>query len=267
MATTATWQPTALNPADPNTKISTATWTPDDNSLVENRLTGLLGKDNAYMQAARTAGLQQANQRGLLNTNLAAESAQAAAIKAALPIAQQDADTFRQAGLSNAGWENETRRLNADIYNRRDMQNNAMTNDAGKFNASEANTSSRLASELASRERISQDTLASNTAIANANRASNEAIAAAGRDAAALTAQIDKETQLLMSGGSIVANAFNAHNNYVNSIYADPDLDVATKQLLEYNSAVGTRDLAELVSSVYGLDTDSILGNFGQSIQ
>ncbi len=77
------------------------TRTVGSNELVENRLTGLLAKDNPYMQRAETKGLQFANNRGLLNSSVAAQASQAAAIDAALPIAQQDAGTYTQTGLAN----------------------------------------------------------------------------------------------------------------------------------------------------------------------
>lgn len=59
--------------------------------LVSEQLTGLLSQSSPYMQAARTSGEQYANTRGLLNSSLGAEASQQAAIKAALPVAQQDA--------------------------------------------------------------------------------------------------------------------------------------------------------------------------------
>lgn len=75
-----------------------------EQSTVESRLTGLLSQNSDYMRSARTTGTQMANRRGMLNTSMAAGASQAEAIKAALPIAQQDAGTFaamEQANLTN----------------------------------------------------------------------------------------------------------------------------------------------------------------------
>lgn len=50
---------------------------------------GFVNQDNPMMRAARTAGLQQANSRGLLNSSMGIEAAQKSAIDAALPAAAQ----------------------------------------------------------------------------------------------------------------------------------------------------------------------------------
>ncbi len=68
---------------------------------VSGRLETILNEDNPYLQRAQLRGRQIANQRGLLNTSLAAEAGEAAAIDAALPIAQQDANTFFSQSINN----------------------------------------------------------------------------------------------------------------------------------------------------------------------
>jgi hypothetical protein len=71
-------------------------WIPEDDS-VETRLTGLLANDSKYMTTARAAGTRTAARRGLLNSSIAAGSAESAAIAAAAPIASQDASqTFQR---------------------------------------------------------------------------------------------------------------------------------------------------------------------------
>jgi hypothetical protein len=74
--------------------------TPD--SMVSNQLSGLLAKNNPYIQQAVNAANLQASRRGMLNTGAAAGFATDAAIKQALPIAQQDALTRQKANEANA---------------------------------------------------------------------------------------------------------------------------------------------------------------------
>lgn len=72
---------------------------------VQRTLTQMLSDDSAYMQQAEQAGKQQAASRGLLNTSMAGEAAQGAAIQAAAPIAQQDVAAQQQErmlGMSTA---------------------------------------------------------------------------------------------------------------------------------------------------------------------
>lgn len=66
------------------------TWSNEDDSVASN-LTGLLASDSKYITTARAAGERTANKRGLLNSSIAAGSAESAAIGAAAPIASQDA--------------------------------------------------------------------------------------------------------------------------------------------------------------------------------
>lgn len=73
----------AYNPA-------TGEWEDEDTS-VSKRLTGLLAKDSDYLKSAGTVGAQSANRRGLLNSSIATEAVESARIKAALPIASQEA--------------------------------------------------------------------------------------------------------------------------------------------------------------------------------
>ena len=78
--------------------------TPD--SMVSNQLSGLLSKNNPYIQQAVNSANLQASRRGMLNTGAAAGFATDAAIKNALPIAQADALTIGKANEANASAQN-----------------------------------------------------------------------------------------------------------------------------------------------------------------
>lgn len=60
-------------------------------SSVSQNLQNLLGQNSAYLTQARQQGLAQAARRGLANTSLAGQAAQGEAIRAAAPIAEQEA--------------------------------------------------------------------------------------------------------------------------------------------------------------------------------
>ena len=60
---------------------------------VSERLQDITQEGGAYLTQARQQGLQQAAQRGLSDSSIAAQAAQGAAIRAAAPIAQQEAQT------------------------------------------------------------------------------------------------------------------------------------------------------------------------------
>lgn len=98
------------------------------NELVANQLDTLLGSNSPYMQNARQRGLEYANSRGNLNGSMAAGASQRAALEAALPIAQSDADVYRQANAGNFESLSQLRQmrvagdienwLNSESYNR-----------------------------------------------------------------------------------------------------------------------------------------------------
>jgi hypothetical protein len=77
------------------------TYTPRNES-VANRVTGMLQSNSDYLKAAQTQSKQLANQRGMLNSSMAASAGTDAAIKAVLPIAQQEADLASKGNIAQA---------------------------------------------------------------------------------------------------------------------------------------------------------------------
>ena len=102
-------------------------------ALVDTQLGRILSQDNPYIKAARDAADKQMNARGLLNSTMAINASQDAAIKNALPIAQQNAQLFGNAdlnrqGLDIAGAQN----TQQSAYNW-DQANQRYVNDLGKM--------------------------------------------------------------------------------------------------------------------------------------
>jgi len=74
---------------------------------VESRLSDITAKGSRYTDLAKADAIRQANTRGLINTTMAGAAGTEAAIRAALPIAQQDARTYTEARMANQAAENE----------------------------------------------------------------------------------------------------------------------------------------------------------------
>ena len=89
-----------------------------EDDSVANRVAKITSGNSDIMKAARTQGLQQVNRRGLGNSTMAINAAEAAALGAAVPIASQEASQVAQrniAGLGEAGTNNRlTRTIDAD---------------------------------------------------------------------------------------------------------------------------------------------------------
>ena len=92
---------------------------------VAGQLDSLLDKNNSYMQRAATKGAQYSNSRGMLNSSLGAQAAQAAAIDAALPIASQDASGYLTQGLANQDATNKAGGINAELESKANISNAA----------------------------------------------------------------------------------------------------------------------------------------------
>ena len=113
-------------------------------STVEDRMTGLLSSDSAYMQRAQAAANQQSNARGMLNSSMAVGAAHGAAIDASLPIAQQDAQMIAEMDLANLGYTNEADRVNALANQDTSKFNAGLLTDTNKFNAGEGNATDQF---------------------------------------------------------------------------------------------------------------------------
>lgn len=87
------------------------------NQLVSSNLNGLIDSNSDYMKRAQALSTQKANSRGLINSTMAAQAGTAAAIDAAMPIAQADANVYNQTANANLGYMNSANQYNATAMN------------------------------------------------------------------------------------------------------------------------------------------------------
>ena len=83
-----------------------------DEELVSHQLDKVLNSNSKYMQDARRQGLEQANATGGLGGSVGAGAAMQAAVRAGLPIAQEDAKAFQVAASENMAALNQYAQLN-----------------------------------------------------------------------------------------------------------------------------------------------------------
>jgi ethanolamine utilization protein EutP (predicted NTPase) len=95
-----------------------------ETDTVHGQLNAIIDDGSTYMQRAKNKGLEFANSRGLLNSSIAGQATQAAAIDAALPIAQQDASIYMTQKMANQ-----------DSTNKALAQNAKLTTDTSGLNA------------------------------------------------------------------------------------------------------------------------------------
>lgn len=92
----------ADQPVVPVATTTQATETTTPSTSVTENLAALTEEGGAYLTQAKQEGTATAARRGLQNTTLAGQASEAAAIQAALPIAQQEAETQLTAQTASA---------------------------------------------------------------------------------------------------------------------------------------------------------------------
>ena len=243
-------------PAANVTPVTTATYDPTQinvtpGMLASGNLAAIMDPNSPLMVQAATQGNQQANRRGLQNSSIGISAAQDSMLRAATPLAQQDASTQANIASANAG---------------------AM-NSAGQFNAGAKNTSALTAQQLASQQQISRENAASQRQIAQENAASQQQIAQ-GQTASQQTiakmnndtqmavsrmssdtqvkmADIQQQNQKLLQSNSQAATAMNNYAATVANIQASKDMGAQAKQ-----QAVDTQ-LTNLRNTLAALESQS----------
>lgn len=119
-----------ITPEDAEKYEAPDEYRPAEEDTVEGRMTGLLETDSPYITRARTRAKLEANKRGLLNSTMAGTAGEAAAIDAALPIAQQDSSQFHEAGM--AGYQG---RIQGALSHQAHTQNVSETGWQAKYSA------------------------------------------------------------------------------------------------------------------------------------
>jgi len=113
--------------------------TVQDNELVQNQIAGIISGNSPLLQRARQQSLEASNARGLINSSMAVEAGQAAVIDKALPIAQQDAQTFGTASQDNQKYRNSADQFNAGETNTTSRANAGLISTARQFTADAGN--------------------------------------------------------------------------------------------------------------------------------
>ena len=157
-----------------------------DTDTVAGQLAGLMTKENPVMLQARTKAAQTANARGLLNSSMAVEAGESAAIGAALPIAQSDAATYSQQRLANQDAENTAYKFGAGSANEA-----AAAAAAGNVGARTAQTG-LIQKELSTQEAEQRSALSTQQAGETGTLSAQEA---AQREAA-IKVQAEEESKL-----------------------------------------------------------------------
>lgn len=251
------------------------TFEPEDAS-VSKQLTSVLDTKSPLLTRARTGAAQESNRRGLLNSSIAVQAGEAAALDVALPIASQQAGQIHQANLAGgqiASTEGLASRqitsteglAKRELGSRAELQaadiTAAETRLGRQLTSAEtiqlrelSSRESLLASDIASRESLTRETLASQELTTTAEILSKEAISTAGiaaqeRIAASNVASFERE-----KATAAIAQFDNNYQNAFRTISSNEDLPAATREAyLTHLAALRDSNLS-LVEQLYNID-------------
>ena len=154
---------------------ATATnWKPDADSTVAGQVNKITAAGSPLIDQATTAAKQQSSARGLLNSSLGVTAGLDAAYRTALPIAQQDANTYASAGQFNANAANSTSQFNTGQTNEAGMQQAGFTQQTALQDKDFAQQNKTQAAELASRYDLANMDVQSRAALQEADAANQQ---------------------------------------------------------------------------------------------
>jgi hypothetical protein len=117
-------------------------------AMVDAELARILGQDSPLLQQARAEAARFANARGLQNSSMAAGMSYDAMVKAALPMAQQNAQQALQREMANTASRQEANIFTAEEQTRLAALEAELGQELSIFNAEQLNEAERLGAEL-----------------------------------------------------------------------------------------------------------------------
>lgn len=205
--------------------------------LVEERLARLLKAGTPLMDQAAARAQQAANARGMSNSSLAAQAGQEAVVGAALPIAQQDANTYYNQQAQNLGYTNQFQLADKNMLGQGDLQGRQLDNQltisregnatqlqGAQLQASATRGAAQLAAtvdreRIASSERLATMDLNSRAGEAELNRAWQATQNQLGREANTALANLNISAQERAQLAGLQQNTLVNFNQQIASIF------------------------------------------------
>lgn len=234
----------------PTTVDQSALTTPTAET-VEARLGGILNKGGVLMQQAATAGKQQAASRGLLNSSMGVQAAQAATLQAATPIAQSDAQAINQMATQNANTLNQNLQSNANTLNSAAQTNMQAQNQTNQFNANTLNQAGQFNAQTQN-EFAKLNTQNQNTANQwNAQQQNEAVLKAMDMNSREQLANIEANYKQLMQVNSSAENMYSQVMKNISDIQNNKD--IADKETAINSQMAWLRSGLQMVQNLNGV--------------
>ncbi len=219
---------------------------------MQNQLANITSNGSALNTQAETAAMQMANSRGLLNSSIAVGAARDAVLKNALPIAQQDAQTYANADAANASFANSAGQFNA----------NAQNSLTGQLIG--ADTSLAVADKnIKSQQSISDKDNATKLQLQALDAETKKSLAVLDEQTKVKLQHLEASDKQLLQTNISAANAYAQLAQALSSISTSTTMDAGAKQQATDNQIALFRQNLQALGQVSGLD----LSKYFQQIQ
>ncbi len=233
-----------VQPKDATAGVATATSTAVNPSTdtVQGRVAAIEDTNSPLMQRAIQLANERAAERGLQNSSIGTTAAQAAVLDRALPIAQQDAQTYSQARLASDASKNQASLQNAQLFTSVSQSNaqnwlqagivNQQQADAiAQFNAQSANQASQFnATNAQQMSEYNIDNLLK-AGVINQDQANKMLQFNATQDQQARLAQFDAQTKTALQNASQSTQVSLSNAEQANKVTL-ANLDTQTRTVL-----------------------------------
>lgn len=246
-----------------------------EDELVQTQLERILAKKSPLMERVAAGAGDFANDRGMLNSTMAAQAGQAAMIDAALPIATADAAAIQtvyrdnqhylnEIAVFNASEENAMTKFNVSETNRAASENagrktqvslaNAeFENSARQFLAAETNQNNRFNVSETNQQRATFAAEQNQTNRFNASESNSAAASNAASANQMLLAGFDAEQRRLLTSTDSARAVISQFTETQAAIAADPNLDGSGRRAAMENLVASSRASLGLIGDINGV--------------
>jgi hypothetical protein len=235
------WKTPGTTETSPSGLIgATSKWNPTADQTVAGQVDNIIAADSPLMQRAATRADQQMNKRGLMNSSMAVGAGQSAVMDAALPIAQQDAQTNAQAAQFNAGAENTLQGQSNQIRQQAATQNFAATADLAKTDLDNQFKASMVNADAQTKAYLTQLEGGVKANLAN----------------------IEADYKSLIQTSASAGDIYKGTISQIGPILSDTNMDAAAKSAAINGLMSRMGSAMNLIGSINGVDVTDLL-NFG----
>lgn len=216
---------------------ATSQWTPTADQTVAGQVKSIIDQDSPLMQQAVAGADQRSNARGLLNSGIAVTGAQDALYRAALPIAQQDAQTNAQAAQFNAN------------------STNALQSQSNQIRQQAATSNLQIAADQAKTDLDNQF----KSSMVNADAQTKAFLQQTGDAVKTQLTNIEADYKTLIQTSASASEIYKGTLSQIGPILSDTNMDAASKASA-INGLFSRMSVAmNLIGSINGVDLQDLL--------